>query len=240
MKVIILTRYNLKATFSQGNNFNPLDIEWLDHRNILFKKYCLPSVLSQCDDDFDWFLGFHPDTPEKYYEFIPKQFTILKSNSTENFLNDVKVKLKNRFNDNDFLLSMRLDNDDSISKDFVSVTKSFANSIIDQKQNLILPYGINYRKGIEYDTNNNISYLKDYPASSFVSLLESINLSNNFDYKTIAKFNHTTIYKEIPMVNITSREPMWMITIHDKNVGNKISGNKLDHNDHLTTRFSIA
>ena len=41
-------------------------------------------------------------------------------------------------------------------------------------------------------------------------------------------------------VNITSREPMWMITIHDKNVGNKISGNRLEHNEHLTTRFSIA
>ncbi len=73
-----------------------------------------------------------------------------------------------------------------------------------------------------------------------LTLLVSIHLSNDCDCKTIAKFNHTNIYKEIPMVNITSREPMWMILIHDKNINNKILGNKLGNNDHLFTRFSIA
>ena len=34
MRTIILTRYNLKGKFSQGEDFNPLDIDWLDHRNI--------------------------------------------------------------------------------------------------------------------------------------------------------------------------------------------------------------
>lgn len=35
MRKIILTRYNPKGKFSQGENFNPLDIEWLDQGNIL-------------------------------------------------------------------------------------------------------------------------------------------------------------------------------------------------------------
>ena len=77
---------------------------------------------------------------------------------------------------------MRIDNDDSISKDLFSISTYFANSIIAQKENLILCFWINYRQGIEYDFYKNIFYLKNYPGINYVSLLESINSSNNFNH----------------------------------------------------------
>ena len=47
-----------------------LDPEWLKGRQTLFEKFCLPSVLSQTNKDFEWILVADERTPEEFKKVI--------------------------------------------------------------------------------------------------------------------------------------------------------------------------
>ena len=64
-KHIILTRFNLQ--FELGNDIY-IQPSWLDERFRLFKRYCLPSIVGQTNQNFTWVILSSEQTPTKYKE----------------------------------------------------------------------------------------------------------------------------------------------------------------------------
>ena len=66
----ILTRFNLLLWNKDKEGGKVRTTKWLEHRFSLFEKYCLPSILSQTCQDFEWIVLFDSMTPEKFMSKI--------------------------------------------------------------------------------------------------------------------------------------------------------------------------
>lgn len=62
----ILTRFNLLIFNKNKEGKKVRTIKWLEHRFMLFEKYCLPSVKNQTCQDFQWIVLFDSSTPERF------------------------------------------------------------------------------------------------------------------------------------------------------------------------------
>ena len=61
----LLTNFNVRLPkFSQdGNGLSVLTEEWLEHRLMLFERFCLPSVLGQTNLGFTWLVRYDDTMP---------------------------------------------------------------------------------------------------------------------------------------------------------------------------------
>lgn len=232
-KIIILTRYNLPLTFSSNQNqFNPLDTGWLEHRSSIFREICCRSIDNQSYKNFDWFIGFHENTPEIYLKNLPQNAIPIKAASLEDFLRTVKQCVSGY----DALASLRLDNDDAISVDFLLNLDYYFDFFI--KSDLLgEKSALNYRSGVELKLQEKELLDRDFPGSSFVTLFEKKS-GDGFD--TVLKYHHAHIHKSVTVTNMPTLKPMWLISIHDKNVGNTSKG-VINSNvkETLHSRFNI-
>lgn len=233
MKFVLITRYNIPVNFGQPG-IDPLDEYWLEHRKNLFLNLCLPSVVNQTNQEFDWYLGFHPKTEIDFLDQLPKNAHVLRSLSGVNFLDQIRDKYLNE----EFLVTARLDNDDSLANNFVDQTKNFGEFYVKNHEILGSKYALNWRSGCERDLLQQKFYERDFPASSFVCLFEK--KSYGVRPVTVNYFHHAHISKHVPVANLSSTKPMWMINIHERNVGNIIKGtNAIPISDFLEQRFSL-
>src|ERR1700677_1263076 len=71
-KHVVLTQYFTRSIEDPGDLGRRLGniAEWLENRLVLFKRYCLPSVMAQSNQDFTWLLYFDETTPEAYLRRI--------------------------------------------------------------------------------------------------------------------------------------------------------------------------
>ena len=233
MRCLIITRYSIPLAFGRRESA-AIDSDWWQHRKSLFLKYCLPSVINQTDQNFEWFLGFHPSADIDFASLLPPNAHIIRCSSMNDFNDEVRRGLKGEV----YVISTRLDNDDCLANDFISTIREF--SFFHNLNRGILGdvYALNFRTGLVYDTEKNIVYKRDYNASSFVTLYESIGEEGV--PLTINNFRHAHISKSVDLANISSAQPMWLINIHDRNVGNTVEGIELGAlNKEIATRFSI-
>jgi len=220
MRFILITRYNIPVNFG-APNIDPLDVGWLVHRKNLFLNSCLPSVVNQLDENFEWYLGFHPRTTIDFENLLPCNANVLRCGSNTEFIDQIR----DRCLKDEFLVSARLDNDDSLARNFISQTRSFGRFYEENHINLGDRYALNWRSGCERDILQDKLYKRDFPASSFVCLFEKKRSGDR--PLTVNNFHHAHISKHVPVANVSTGEPMWMINVHDRNVGNVIKGTEL-------------
>lgn len=70
LRHFILTRFNLLLWQQDKEGQKVRTIKWLEHRFLLFEKYCLPSIKNQTCQDFEWIVLFDSTTPERFKERI--------------------------------------------------------------------------------------------------------------------------------------------------------------------------
>lgn len=234
MKFLLITRYNIPVNFGSPT-VDPLDSSWLAHRKSLFLNACLPSVIHQTDGNFDWYLGFHPKTDIDFTHLLPKNAHILRSGSGVDFLDQIRDK----YLMDEYVASTRLDNDDSLANNFVCQTRSFGQFYKENDESLGTQYALNWRSGCERDMLQGKLYKRDFAASSFVSLFEKKTIGHR--PVTVNNFHHAHISKHVPVANLATADPMWMINVHDRNVGNVVKGTEgLEMSDAIVERFSIG
>lgn len=61
-----LTRFNILLWREDKEGNKVRTSKWLEHRFQLFEKYCLPSIIGQTCQDFEWIVLFDSTTTEKY------------------------------------------------------------------------------------------------------------------------------------------------------------------------------
>lgn len=229
MKTILLTRYNLPASFKSGRKIDASTEDWLEHRTELFNKLCLPSVTNQSSNDFTWYIGYAKSTPSKYIQNLPDFAEPIFANS----VNEYKEAVRNKVSSARKLLSLRLDNDDTIEKSYIQIYQKFARACLKNIEYMKMPIVLRYPHGLNHHISSNQFYKYRYPTCSFLGLLEAKHghaQSKGKDYKLAINYNHTQIHKQFPCISIETGRPMWLINIHSNNVGNTLKdGQEIDN-----------
>ncbi|HLM20291.1 MAG TPA: glycosyltransferase, partial [Propionibacteriaceae bacterium] len=209
-----MTRYNIPVRFAKERN--PLDPEWLDDRDALFRQLCLPSIEQQTDQDFTWMVFFHPETPLRYYEDLRERYTVLFAHSPQDMLATVRGRVTQCRGP---VVTTRFDNDDCLSKRFVSTTKGLARIIVEQADLFSLPHVIRYAWGLYRDASTGAVREKRDTGGPFVSLVEHAE-SGCLLQTAFAKM-HDKMNGSFNSTVIENKVPMWLINIHGGNAGNR-------------------
>ena len=142
MEVLVLTRFNLaihanfaKLDKSEAKQNMTADEIWLDENYLerrfeIFEKYTLNSLKRQKDQEFHWWVMFHEDTPQRFKDMISEyqkensffEAWYMDDESSMKYSDKISERIRKEYNCKE-LITIRLDNDDAISSEFVQNTK---------------------------------------------------------------------------------------------------------------------
>lgn len=101
---------------------------------MLFENYCLPSVKKQTNQNFIWFVFFDINTPDSFrnkIKIIEDDYQNFKPIFVDgiNMLNSTFIQyvVNHSKDDDEFVITTRLDNDDFIHKNFIKPYKNYTN-----------------------------------------------------------------------------------------------------------------
>lgn len=218
-----LTRFNILLWQKDKEGQNVRTTKWLDHRFLLFEKYCLPSIKNQTCQDFDWVVLFDSTTPERYktkieeyqkdcHQFIP---VFVEPQNGRYFADIFKKEIVKRLGSNENekrVLTTYLDNDDALNVRFVEDLRKRAMEASDGTF-------FYYDEGYQYYTDKKFLMQIHYPRNHFVSVVED---GNPDLVKGIFGYGRHYYINEIKGAKIehVKSEPMWCEVVHEKNMIN--------------------
>lgn len=215
----ILTRFNLLLWNKDKENRKVRSKEWLEHRFLLFEKYCLPSIKSQTCQDFEWIVLFDSMTPDCFKERIegylrecPQMIPIyVKPENGRCFAEIFRFEIVKRLCAQR-VVSTYLDNDDALNVRFVEDVQQRVASL---KDKTFVFYDDGYQLYTDYNYMMQIHYLKNH----FVSVVEDGNPSNVRGIYGYGSHYYINKIKGVKIEHIKS-QPLWCEVIHEKNMQN--------------------
>ena len=226
----IITQFNLR-NFPKSNHGDLENwIQWTRKRIVLFKEYCLPSIINQSYKAFNWLIYFDKETPFEFNEFIKElgSFSFINicyckgiEDFNQSYIEDVKKRIGHNVK---WVLTTRIDNDDCLHKDAImTIQESFV-----MRHNFLISLASGYILNIKDRTLSHYYY----PMSPFITLIEA----NNNDLKGVFEKGHTKwddlhmyIFKEIWLEYFNKKarnsrfilnKPLWIQIVHGENVSN--------------------
>lgn len=222
----IITRFNLQLWKKDKHNHETQSKEWLEQRFYLFDKYCFPSVMKQSNKKFLWICLFDISTLQQYkdkitsYKKVLPEFIPLFLNEKETAVHgDYITKVIKYFKSEDSLLiTMRLDNDDALNLNYVSIIK---NNSERQTENTTI---VSFKYGIQYYVKERLAVKIPFYNNHFLAMIDKQydkDTIDNREVKHILQFNHYETSKyPYPFVCNTKDKDMWIEVIHATNVSN--------------------
>lgn len=216
-KHYIITRFNLRAKEWQftKNSTKVLDENWLKNRFELFEKYCLPSLLSQTNKNFEWVIYFDTETPafykdkiEVYRQKLPNLVPVFVENM-ELFLPSIQAHIKN--NSLEYVITTRLDNDDCVSKYFVDEIQKNFNKQTYEALDFVDGYSLQISPDFKLGKKRHLY-------NPFISLVEKKQ-----NPTSVWSRSHTSWKRETRIKRILNNR-IWMVIIHQENKVNKFDG----------------
>ncbi len=213
----LITRFNLRNPKWEltKNNETLLDDRWMSERLDLFRNFCLPSVVAQSCKNFKWLLFFDVTTKPVFKEQVEAMiagFGFIEAAYIDGmpaFYDGISAYVSK--STQPYLITSRIDNDDSIHKDFIAVVQSqFA------QQDYL---AVDIHKGYSLQVEPKVMLgKKEHVFNPFISLIEK-----NDNPKTVWANDHNHWKKETRITAITDRR-LWMSIIHEKNKVNEFDG----------------
>nr|WP_275950784.1 glycosyltransferase [Enterococcus rivorum] len=213
-----------------------LNENYLEKRFELFRKYTIPSIKGQTTKNFIWVVMFHKKTPKKFLNqiFEMKQemsffhpIFIDDNENIERILNEYLLS-----NKSEAYLTSRIDNDDSLHKEYIEVVqKILSNST--QKKAISFPYGM------QYSENHQILSKYIFEHNHFTTLFSKYNGEDILD--TINNYNHMTLSSQVSVDSIILDKPMWLEVVHKDNISNRMKFRRKDivERNSLINDFSL-
>ena len=217
MKHYLVTPWNVGMT----------DLEWLKSRQVLFERFCLPSVISQTNQNFEWVIVSDSKTPDSFRQVLDAypatvlyadfacDFSSLKTKTIkavrleEAIADPLREYLKHC--DADYIITSRLDNDDAISVDHIEKIQKFAK----ERKGSGMPFWLNLQRGYKWCGG------KVYPIGAlynpFISMVEKPG-----ELLTAYRCSHKVAFKHARVEQIREGHPTWLQVIHGKNLLNKL------------------
>lgn len=200
---------------------------WLGERLELFETYCLPSVMGQSCQDFEWILLVDAETDDAfrsrikgYKEQCPQiHIVLVKPEAGCKFASVFKSVVNKHLKEmeakeDDLCLTTYLDNDDSLGLSYVETVQRIA-------AECRLGSFIVFDYGLQLFTENGVATKIRYSNNHFMTAVEEAG-----DVRTCYGYgSHFLLEKrKIARVNhIVNRDKcMWVEVIHDCNVDNDV------------------
>jgi len=215
-KHFVITRFNLPAFPKDKNGKETLTDSWMEERFTLFEKYCIPSIVNQTVTNFEWLVLFDIKTINQFKKKID-----FYSNSIAFFtpvyiedLTKISSYIKSKLTDeDDWLITTRIDNDDSIHKDFVSDIQILFKSHLKD-------CFFRYNYGYQWNTQTQclLKFYEQY-GNHFLSRIENIKRG----VETVFSCENTNIdfLKNVEVVDIDDKKQrLWIEVVHNTNVAN--------------------
>lgn len=218
-KHYLITRFNLRNKNWEytKNNETLLTREWMTHRMGLFRNFCLSSVVSQTNTNFQWLLFFDESTDDDFkqeLEALLKPHSHFKSfyiNGMDAFHLSIKAFVNEDSKGSPYIITSRIDNDDCIHRDYIDTIQSQFKS-----QDFM---AIDVLKGYSLQISPEIMLgKKEHIFNPFISLIEK-----NESPKTVWFSDHNMWKKETRRIEIAYKR-LWMSIIHEKNKVNEFDG----------------
>ena len=220
IKHFILTRFNLLLWNRDKEGKKVRTKKWLEHRFLMFERYCLPSVKGQTCKDFEWIVLFDSTTPEPFRQkikdyqkecpqLVPVFVAPEEGRLFARIFRDETIK---RINKGTRVLTTYLDNDDALNKRFVEDLQQRVSTMSDRTF-------VFYSDGLQFYTDHKYLMQIRYKRNHFASVIESGEPS---EIKTIYGYGSHYYINQIKGAKIeyVDNSMMWCEVIHEKNMGN--------------------
>jgi Putative rhamnosyl transferase len=209
---LLLTRFNTAADFAPSRL--GLQTAWLTQRLALFERYCLPSVAAQHGADFHWLVFFDADSPAWLRQKVETYKRLMTPIYVEGTATDRTIAdsvLKTGLVQTPYLLTTRLDNDDSLARSHLSrVARAFN---YQDKEFILFPFGLQMYRGHVYQVY--------WPSNPFLSLVEKVQGKDGFT--TVFCVPHNHVHSAGPVTTIWCSS-QWMQVLHGSNLLNALRG----------------
>lgn len=214
----IITRFNLRRKdwkFTK-NKEEVLSNDWLSERFELFENFCFPSVKNQINQNFKWLVFFDTNTPEQFkikIEEFKNEYENFYPFYIEGMIQFIPSILKevSVLDNKKYIISSRLDNDDSLHENYVELIQS------NFKQQNYLAIDIIDGYGMQISEKTRIGKMR-HLFNPYISLIEKKE-----NCKTVWHKGHTYWKYEKNILQIKNI-PSWLTIIHKKNKSNKFRG----------------
>ena len=216
---LLVTRFNLRNPEWDvtKNNEKLLTNDWMEERMWFFENFCFPTILAQTNQNFEWLLYFDIKTPEKFKtrisELIQNQlnFKVFYIDGMPQFYDELKKYISAVPNKKPYLITSRIDNDDSVHKDFINEIQLQFKQQDYLVLDIIKGYSLQIRPTVMLGK-------KEHIFNPFMSLIEK-----NDDPKTIWYYHHNMWKKETRIKQVNHKR-LWIAVIHEKNKVNNFNG----------------
>lgn len=227
---VIITRFNIATDYGSNERLNS---SYLNYRFSLFEQFCYPSVLAQSNQRFKWVVLFDERTPDAYKNIVDKysaweKFVPVYVNGLIN--DEIKQEIISTYlidEDDEYLITTRLDNDDAVAIDFVQTIQDSFKAQECEFINLSFGYCL---------YNGNLFLIED-KGNPFISLIEKVSRTAIRDIKTVYCGTHNELSAIGPVIQLET-QPAWIQVIHKGNVLNTLRGVKQPI-ETLSNRFNI-
>lgn len=217
----LLTRFNLLLWHKDKEGNEVRSKAWLEHRFMLFERYCLPSIANQTCKTFEWIVLFDSKTPDIFKKKInelqvkcPQLTPVFVEPEkgryfAEIFRKEVAIRLSHS---KGRVLTTYLDNDDALDIHFIEDIQDRASELPDETF-------IYYTEGYQFFTDHKYLMKIHYPRNHFVSVVENGDPNT---VKTIYGYGSHYYIDKIKGASIeyVNNFPMWCQVVHEKNMGN--------------------
>ena len=209
---LLLTRFNTPLDFAPSPQ--RLESGWLLPRLSLFERYCLPSVKAQRGAAFNWLVLCDAASPSWFRDRIAAYGPVLKAIYISGPATDAVIAAtvkSSGFLRSQYLITTRLDNDDAISHNHLSlIQKAFR---YQSREFLMFPFGLQLYRGALYHL-----YWRSNP---FLSLIERVGVGS--EVKTVYCIRHDKVTQQ-ERIRYLTRSPQWLQVLHNSNLGNGLRG----------------
>lgn len=226
-KHLLLTRYNFRLYGPDRMQPEIRDTQlppegWMWHRYWLFREFCLPSVLRQTNQDFDWLVILDPKTPARHLRHIeavlPENAEIIMCPTHDDISEEVNKRTRG-----EYTISTMLDNDDMLRKDAIEQIQQLARRIIRRKNPedhcIDVPNGYTANEQLSEFYELTLVNAKHSKRTSFVTYLTSSNTKTN-------ALRFAALCKMQPTAVSFIEERLWTRIIHSENLCNQLSGTR--------------
>lgn len=210
---VLLTRFNLPSVGAES--VVRAKDGWLRARLKLFRRFCLPSVMQQSNQNFKWIIYLDPQSPEWLVRSLDDlnirgTFTPIYRAEVDRgeLLKDLRSVSGAQHRE---LVTTNLDNDDGLASDFVERLQAAEND--GTRTAIYLPHGL--------IRNGSALYLRRDRSNAFCSVREDWEAA-----RTCWSDWHNLLGQSMNVRELAGA-PAWLQVIHGSNVSNRIRGRRV-------------
>jgi hypothetical protein len=206
---VISTRYAIKGLF-----YDDFSDEWLQDRLRLFRRYCVPGVVGQTNDEFSWLVFCDETVDDGYLEALSEsgrlapQFRLVTTSHASG-VRDRDALQALLPDDADVLVTTRLDNDDVLHPEAVAVIQSYLGAFVHSPHDR---WALNFPRGFRYDEDSGRLYASYWPHGAFMSVFEKLRPGEAIFNASRA---HPKMHARMPL-HFDESIPGWLQVVHGR------------------------